>query len=165
MSDKYYDAIAAGYNTLHGAEQLQKYRIIASLLQLEQNARVLDVGAGTGIGNAIFPGMVGIDPSPGLLAQHPNKNSSVASAEQIPYPDKSFDAVLCVSAFHHTNPKQALREMQRVTRGAIAITILKKSPQHDSLLALLQETFPSLRCVDETKDTICVFTPSHEKIK
>ncbi len=61
-TNDYYDSIAPVYDELHGEEQLKKYRLLAELCRLPQDARILDVGAGTGIGNQVFPGMIGVDP-------------------------------------------------------------------------------------------------------
>jgi ubiquinone/menaquinone biosynthesis C-methylase UbiE len=153
----YYDDIAAGYNELHGEEQRKKYALIASHLKL--GTHVLDVGAGTGIGHDIIPSL-GIDPAPKLIKQHPNKESIVGSAEALPFPDKSFDAVICVTAIHHTDYRKAISEMRRVTKGPIAVTILKKSPQSAHILAYVLATLTPLTLLDEEKDYVCIHDPS-----
>lgn len=161
---RYYDGIAHGYDELHGEEQLAKYRIIADRLKLSTDARVLDVGAGTGVGYSIIPS-VGIDPSPELLKQHPHKESVVGRAEELPFPDKSFDAVISVTAIHHTDVHQAIQEMQRVSRGPIAITVLKKSAfAHAIIAAAVQELRP-LIIIDEDKDSILIHDPRTNKAR
>jgi ubiquinone/menaquinone biosynthesis C-methylase UbiE len=159
---QYYDAIAAGYNELHGEEQLVKYRRIAQELQLPADARVLDVGAGTGIGYAIIPS-VGVDPSPELLKQHPHPQSVVARAESLPFPDQSFDAALCVTAIHHADHTQAIRELLRVSRGPIAITVLKKSPRAQAIVHDAQALLQPLRILEEDKDLILLHEPNHAR--
>lgn len=50
----------------------------------------------------------------------------VASASDLPYPDKSFDLVISINSIHNLpleRLKQALREIQRVCRGHSYITI------------------------------------------
>lgn len=158
-TNDYYDSIAPGYDELHGEEQLKKYRLLAELCRLPQDARILDVGAGTGIGNQVFPGMIGVDPSAGLLARHPHAESVVAPAEQLPFPDKSFDAVLCVTAIHHADYQAAVAEMQRVSRGVIAITILKKSLQASAILQFLRGALDPALVLEEEKDWLVVHLP------
>ncbi len=92
------------------------------------NARILDVGCGTGallekIQNT-FPNMIqyGIDISPNMLAIARNRNLANATfdegdAEKLPYDNGIFDIVICCSSFHHyPNPDKAMSEFRRVTR-------------------------------------------------
>jgi ubiquinone/menaquinone biosynthesis C-methylase UbiE len=155
-SATYYDGIAAGYNELHGDEQRNKYRLIAEQLNLPLDARILDVGAGTGIGNEFFPLMIGCDPSPELLKQHPNKQSVVCSAELLPFGDESFDAVLCVSALHHTDYLKAIEEMKRVSKGIVVLTVLKKSPKFNELCKAIKSSLKVIAQIDEPKDLLFV---------
>ncbi len=157
-SGEYYDAIAVGYNELHGEEQRAKYQLIADRLNLPAGALVLDVGAGTGLGFAIIPS-IGIDPSAALLAQHPHPQSVVGIAEEIPFPDKSFDAVISVTALHHANPVRALAEMRRVSRGPIAISLLKKSAHTNVIIAEAARTLSPLTILEQTHDRVIIFNP------
>lgn len=154
----YYDSIAAGYNELHGEEQRKKYTLIAQALQLAPDAVVLDVGAGTGIGHDIIPSL-GVDPSQELLKQHPDPRSVVASAEALPFPDKSFDAAICVTAIHHTDYHAAIRELLRVSRGPVAISVLKKSPQTPAIMAAFMHACKPVRVLDEEKDHVLIYDP------
>jgi len=97
--------------------------------------RVLDVACGTGIlareaalrvGPAGF--VAGVDPAPGMVAVAGELAADVewreAAAESLPYPDRSFDAV--VSQFgmmFFTDRPQALREMLRVLRPGGRLTV------------------------------------------
>jgi ubiquinone/menaquinone biosynthesis C-methylase UbiE len=50
----------------------------------------------------------------------------VASANKLPYPDKSFDLVISVNSIHNLPPelcKTALREIQRVSKDNSFITV------------------------------------------
>jgi len=154
----YYDGIASGYDELHGEEQRVKYHIIADRLGLPDDARVLDVGAGTGIGHTIIPS-VGIDPSPELLKQHPHPESVVGRAEELPFPDKSFDAVISVTAIHHADVPKAISEMKRVSRGPIAISVLKKSAFAHAIIAEAVKQLRPLTIIDEAKDSILIHDP------
>jgi ubiquinone/menaquinone biosynthesis C-methylase UbiE len=72
----------------------------------------------------------GIDISPQMIAHAKNKSESdrveflCAGAECIPYPDSSFDYVMCSNSFHHyPDPLHSLNEMYRVLvpKGRLAI--------------------------------------------
>ena len=50
----------------------------------------------------------------------------VASAEHLPYPDKSFDLVISINSIHNLpleRLKTALKEVERVSRGHVYITV------------------------------------------
>ncbi len=51
-----YDAISAGYNELHGAEQATKAAILAGHLRVLRTDKVIDVGCGTGLGAHVIAG-------------------------------------------------------------------------------------------------------------
>ena len=103
---------------------------VLSFLEFEEDAWVLDVGCGTGwavmkMAEAVPDGKAcGIDISPGMVSRAgelaeglTNVEFRVADSESIPYPDESFNAVICTNSFHHySSPVQALREMRRVLR-------------------------------------------------
>ena len=89
---------------------------------------LLDVGCGTGpvvellakkypekhfIGLDITPAMIEVAQSKGLS----NAEFMVGDAENLPFGDGRFDAVLCSNSFHHyPNPGAFLREAHRVLR-------------------------------------------------
>ena len=80
--------------------------------------KVLDVGCGTGFVSQLYPNfdIVGIDISDGMLEKNPYKWVK-APAEAIPFPDSTFDFVLCRALLHHLeDPKVGLKEMFRVLK-------------------------------------------------
>jgi len=82
-----------------------------------QNARVLDVGAGTGYLQDVVPNYVGLDISP-TAARYYHKPFIEASATDMPIPDGDFDLVWSVWVLEHVpNPEQALSEMRRVVKN------------------------------------------------
>jgi SAM-dependent methyltransferase len=84
--------------------------------------RVLDVGAGTGkLTRQIHARgltVTAVDPSEGMLAELKRAVAGVpallGSAEQIPVPDGSADAVLVAQAWHWVDPTRAVSEAARV---------------------------------------------------
>nr|QZS07499.1 hypothetical protein [Micromonospora endolithica] len=87
-------------------------------------ARVVDLGAGTGIltrgvlalGNQVVP----VEPDPGMRAQlaaaTPGTTALAGSAEAVPLPDGSADAVLVGQAYHWFDREPAHAEIARVLR-------------------------------------------------
>jgi len=102
---------------------------------LRDNASILDIGCAKGFMLRDFMDLMpectiaGID-----VSEYAIENSMpaitpflrVASAEKLPYPDKSFDLVVSVNSIHNLpleRLKTALREIQRVCRGDSYITV------------------------------------------
>jgi ubiquinone/menaquinone biosynthesis C-methylase UbiE len=148
----YYDEISRSYNQLHGEEQKKKFNLIKKYIR----GRVLDVGCGTGISTP--EGGIGIDPSKELLKQNPHK-CYLASAENIPFPDKSFDTVICLTSVHNfSDIEKGLREMKRVGKSTFIISVLKKSPRFNMIVAKIKQIIEPDREIDEEKDLILVKT-------
>lgn len=87
--------------------------------------RIADVGAGTGKLTRVVaaaPGaqVVAIDPDPGMLVALRASVSGIptflGSAESMPLPDDSLDAVVLGQAWHWVDPVAASREVGRVLR-------------------------------------------------
>ena len=97
---------------------------------LPERGRILDAGSGTGsLAFAIAQHnggthVVGIDPSKEYVAYANSRNASpdrvgfeVGDAQQLRFPDESFDAVLSLLVFNFIpDPKKALLELRRVTK-------------------------------------------------
>jgi ubiquinone/menaquinone biosynthesis C-methylase UbiE len=109
--------------------------------QLGPGARVLDVAAGTGASlvpaaQRVGPGgeVIGVDIAPGMVARMKNvieanrlvnAKGLLADAEQLPFENGYFDAVLCgFGIFFFPDPMRALTEFARVTRpgGSVALS-------------------------------------------
>jgi ubiquinone/menaquinone biosynthesis C-methylase UbiE len=101
---------------------------------IERGHRVLDLGCGTGtltiLTKQLHPesDVVGLDGDPKVLeiarAKAQKAGVEIAFQEgmafQLPYPDGSFDRVLCSLVLHHLsteNKQQALKEVHRVLRA------------------------------------------------
>lgn len=105
--------------------------------QLQPGQRVLDIACGTGvltreIANRVGQDgtVVGLDPNPGMLSVAGDLAPAVdfrqGTAESIPYPDHSFDAVLSqFGLMFFQNRRHAVLEMFRVLRpsGRIVVAV------------------------------------------
>jgi SAM-dependent methyltransferase len=84
--------------------------------------RVLDLGAGTGKLTALLAELgaevTAVEPDPAMREELARQLSSAralaGSAEQIPLPDASVDAVLCGQSMHWFDLSRALPEISRV---------------------------------------------------
>ncbi|KUI16887.1 SAM-dependent methyltransferase [Mycobacterium sp. GA-1285] len=87
-------------------------------------AKVLDLGAGTGklTTRLVERGLdvVAVDPIPEMLEllsrSLPETPALLGTAEEIPLPDDSVDAVLVAQAWHWFDPEIAVKEVARVLR-------------------------------------------------
>jgi SAM-dependent methyltransferase len=85
---------------------------------------LLDLAAGTGKLTASLTGrsprVTAVEPDPEMLAvlraELPSVNALPGTAEDIPLPDASVDAVLVGQAFHWFHPERAAAEIARVLR-------------------------------------------------
>ena len=104
---------------------------IAERLDFEPGARVLDLAAGTGkLTRQLLPlgvDVVAVEPGDQMRSVLervlPDVESLAGTAEAIPLPDASVDAVTVGQAFHWFRKSEALLEMHRVLRpgGGIAL--------------------------------------------
>jgi SAM-dependent methyltransferase len=127
---------------------------LAERLGLRSGRTVLDLGAGTGKLTrqleATGAAIVAVEPlgemrawleaaSPGVLAL-------AGTAEEIPLPDASVDALTVAQAFHWFDRSRALAEMHRVLRPGGAVAVVWNSRDlGDSLQAAIDELVRPLR--------------------
>ena len=110
-------------------EKLTRGKIEAFLAKHATDAHTLDIGAGGKDHLAHFPNRVTLDIDPS------RKPDVVGDAEHLPFPDESFEAVVCSEVFEHIkNPRHAAEEMWRVLRpgGALVLTTRFGFPVHDA---------------------------------
>ncbi|MCP3684144.1 MAG: class I SAM-dependent methyltransferase [bacterium] len=149
----YYDALSDGYNELHGEEQLKKLEIIKNKLKPKKTDKILDVGCGTGL-SEILGNVTGIDPAEKLLKKAKIKTVKGA-AEKLPFKDNSFDIVISVTAIHNfSDAEKAVKEMKRVSKGKIVISILKKSGNFSKIKKIIEKNLEIEDSVKEEKDEI-----------
>ena len=128
--------------------------IVADAAHIKSGDRVLDVACGTGVlareaaARAGQTGrVVGLDPHAGMLAVAKSVSPVIdweqGTAEALPFPDRSFDAVVCqFGLMFFTDRDRAVREMLRVLapggRCAVAVwDTLENVPAFAALVALL----------------------------
>ena len=139
-----YDVIGINYAELRKPDR-RIARVIESALGSAQS--VLNVGAGTGSYEPIDRCVIAVDPSGEMIRKRgPAAAKAIeASADDLPFDDKSFDASMAILTIHHWPDKAAgLREMRRVTRGRIVL--LTHDPAHRPWLT---DYLPELAALDE----------------
>lgn len=169
--DEMVDKYDAWFRTPMGAhvDRLEK-DITWRVARPKPGEKVLDIGTGTA--NYLLElarrglDCTGLDVGPKMLDRARQKAEAEglslkltrASGEALPFPDKSFDLVLSVTAFEFfSRPAQAAREMVRVCRpgGRIVVSVLNRwSPW-----ALRRRIITSF---NETIFTHCRFYVHHE---
>lgn len=101
--------------------------------------RILDIGAGTGKLTAALLGraaeVVAVEPDPQMLAvladRLPQVRALPGSAERIPLPDGSVDAITAGQAFHWFTRPAADREFARVLRPGGVVGLIWNFPDRD----------------------------------
>ena len=141
-----YDIIGIHYSELRKPDR-RIARIIESALGSAQT--VLNVGAGIGSYEPTDRSLTAVEPSREMIARrNPHAAEAIqASAGDLPFDDKSFDASMAILTIHHWPDKEAgLREMRRVTRGRIVL--LTFDPSHRPWLT---DYLPELAALDEAQ--------------
>lgn len=100
------------------------------------SSRILDLGAGTGKLTASLIGraaeIVAVEPDVEMLAELrrlvPQATALTGSAERIPLPDHSVDAILVGQAFHWFHRPDADRELARVLRPGGVVGLIWNFP-------------------------------------
>ena len=155
----YYDSIAEGYDELHREEQLKKLKIIKENLIINENDKLLDVGAGSGISSDFNCEVYALDPSERLLNQIKNKKirKIKARAEEIPFEDGFFDAVISVTSIHNFDDiEKGLLEMKRVGKNRFAFSVLKKSAHFNEIKSAISTLYIVQKEIDEGTDIVFI---------
>jgi len=129
---------------------------------LNNGAKVLDVGCGKGFMlhdmALLIPGITvkGIDISKYAIANTMDDmkpHVQVANVKKLPFPDKSFDVVIAINTIHNLEKKecgQALKEIERVSRGKSFITVdAYRNDEEKELMFAWNLTAKTIMHVDE----------------
>jgi SAM-dependent methyltransferase len=116
-----YDHIGRTYTRTRGEDP----RIARAIRRALGDARtVLNVGAGAGAYEPPDVELVAVEPSDVMVAQRPPGSAPVvrASAESLPFEDRSFDAAMAILSDHHWRDRAAgIRELRRVARRRVVL--------------------------------------------
>ena len=141
------------------------HRWLVDQARIQPDQRLLEIGCGTGnlaiLTKRLHPGaeVIGIDPDPKALARAQRKAKREALsvqldrgfAEELPYPDASFDRVLSALMFHHLGPEEqekSLDEARRVLKPGCSLHLLDfggAKVRSDGLIARLHHRSERLR--------------------
>jgi len=91
------------------------------------SSSLLDVGCGRGdlLHEIDLPFTVGTDLARRGI-RHVRRPAAISSMLQLPFPDRSFDVVLCAETLEHLDPSdlsRAAEELQRVARRCVLVTV------------------------------------------
>ncbi|BDG59162.1 hypothetical protein caldi_02520 [Caldinitratiruptor microaerophilus] len=156
-----YSQTALEYDAVAGHAYLMGLRRLLPLVRVPPQPAILDVGSGTGINllelARVFGPcrlLVGIDLSPGMVAVAGAKAGMAGvvavlqegDAEDIPYPDGTFDLVVANSMYHWVRDRpRAAREFARVLRaGGQLVLACATAPGFGEWRALLQSVLTHL---------------------
>lgn len=136
-----YNRIGADYDSWYWMRKARDLRteLTGEVLRIvhknvKKGSKVLDLCCGTGHLAEGLEGMkyTGLDFAPAMVAYckeaYPKRKFVLGEAEQLPFKDGSFDAVVCFWSFHHiVYPEEVMEEISRVIRpgGFVLIATFK----------------------------------------
>jgi malonyl-CoA O-methyltransferase len=167
-----YNQSAHAYDTQYSEEQEAKITTIKQNLNLKDNSVALDLGCGTGILIKHFANKtksyIGVDSSRELLKyakrkakSFPNSTLVLADADNLPFPDQTFDTVFAVTLLQNMPaPNSTLTEVNRIskTKASIIITGLRKRFTQEELVKQLQQTnleIETLKLDEGNREYVC----------
>lgn len=141
-----YDTIGLDYARLRQPDPRIAARIEAAL---GHAGTVLNVVAGSGSYEPASRAVTALEPSLAMIRQRPPGAAPViqGSAEDLPFADRSFDAVMAILTVHHWQDQpRGLAELRRVSRGPVVI--LTYDPAFRDFW-LADDYLPGLTALDE----------------
>jgi ubiquinone/menaquinone biosynthesis C-methylase UbiE len=153
---------------LRAADPQQKEILKVSLSRIDfpADARVLEIGCGTGaVMRALgtFPAVAevtGVDPSPVFLAKArelavnlPHLRFVEADGRQLPFGEKAFDVVIFHTVLCHVpEPERALAEAFRVLRPGGTLSVF--DGDYTTMTVQIAQCDPLQTCVDTTREAL-----------
>jgi SAM-dependent methyltransferase len=145
-----WQAAVEPYDRAWGSLTRQTIPMLLEAIRVAEGTRMLDVACGPGhvaaAASASGASVVGLDFAGAMVARasalHPGIDFREGDAEDLPFPDRSFDAVgMNFGMLHLSRPDQAIHEAFRVLRsgGRFAFTVWA-TPEHAAAFALVLRT-------------------------
>jgi SAM-dependent methyltransferase len=124
-----FESVAADYERHRPEYPAEALRWAANRIGLEEQAHVLDIGAGTGKLTrglvALGFDVVAVEPGAPMLRQLrtavPEAEAFEGAAESIPLSDESVEAAFAGQAYHWFDRERAVPELHRVVRAGLAL--------------------------------------------
>lgn len=143
-----YGQIGRTYASYRQPEPAIARQILDALADAET---ILNVGAGAGSYEPSGRKVVAVEPSAAMRAQRPPHLSVAvdATAEELPFPDASFDASMATVTVHQWRDlERGLAEMRRVTRGPVVLLVGDPRLMRD---CWLNDYIPEVRAVEASR--------------
>jgi SAM-dependent methyltransferase len=144
-----WQAKASAYDAFFGSVTSRVADRLLDAADVAAGTRVLDVAAGPGYVSGLAVGrgaaVTALDVAPAMVAllreRHPKVDAHAGDAEDLPFPDGSFDALVCnFGVLHLGRPERAAREFHRVLRtGGWAAFTVWDTPQRARLVGVFVE--------------------------
>ncbi|MER5179020.1 class I SAM-dependent methyltransferase [Streptomyces sp. NPDC002896] len=143
-----FDAVAAQYATARPGYPPVLFDTVEDLTGRRlRGARVVDVGAGTGIATALLAGrgarVIAVEPGSGMGAQLKARLPEVplvrGLGDALPLSDACADLITYAQAWHWTDPRRSLPEALRVLRPGGSLALWWNVPDPDVPWAAEQE--------------------------
>lgn len=156
-----YDALAPTYHSRYNENALEGIgRALRDLTRQVEARRVLEVGCGTGHWLAELQpyvdhvdAVLGLDASAGMLKQAQARSRAYAlvrgRADRLPFPEASFDLVLCVNALHHFDHRAGfIHEARRLLRPGGVLVVIGMDPHNNRDTYYLYDYFDGVQALD-----------------
>jgi ubiquinone/menaquinone biosynthesis C-methylase UbiE len=158
----YYNAISKGYANLYHEEQAQK--IISIKEYIPKKGMLLDLGCGDGILNKFIQKkahLISLDISYELLKLNTNKTKIFATANNMPFKNNTFDAIITLTALQDMpKPQKTIEEIKNKLKpnGILITSFLKIATYYNLITQELEKNFKTIKIIEEEKDIIYILT-------
>ena len=155
-----YDRVADGYDHRYTFLRYDGVRETLTEFLGPDRPRTLEVGCGTGHWLRAAAGrtslFVGMDFSAGMLAKAREHDPAArivrARAEDLPWPEASFDRIVCINALHHFSDRiRFFAEARRVLRPGGAMLSVGKDPHAERDDWWVYQYFPETVAIDRAR--------------
>lgn len=140
------------------------YEILAAFAR---GNKTLDIACGDGYIEELAPHTVGLDFSLNALLKAKKRSARYlvqATAEELPFPDDSFDLTICAGSLEHfTNPQKAVSEMVRVSQIQL-LTVHQSIPGHQLFSRLLRVAHQPIERPLLTSRVVALLKKAHAQV-